>query len=849
MAYIDCRARLDQAAGRSLTDQEVANIYERIHKVALDIKAGRRAPPAGRGGMQGVVDAAAQEAAAKMAADAARQYRNASLTVIKLAARQGDMQAIKAAVGSGIEALSRLIANRADGRANAFSLENHFEGVKRDMQRRVQDTFLALGDDFFGFLQDTDKIRLLVREMRGDNTGDALAKKGGDAWRAMTEEFRNRFNDGGGDIGFLEDWGMPQHHSQELVARAGKQAWVDAIYPALDHARYIDDAGVAWNEAKIRDFLGHAWDTIATDGYANLEPGKFKGTGARANRGAEERAVHFRDAEAYLNYWAQFGDKTFMDILMSHTEGLAKNIAFVEHFGPNPDLVYRSLRDQAAIEQAKAAAASPDAGVRATGPTKVDARLDKLDTLWEVASGRTKPIANMAVAKTMDAIRGLNVAGKLGSAFWASLFGDKVMMETMNFLNDMPMMQSWKNELRMLNPANEADRLALQRQGLMLDYFRTAMTRWGDDLGASTWIDKSAGAVMRVSGMNAINEWRRGAFSLTLMDTLGRLVRDKNFADVQGNDMHIMKTYGINDLDWRIWKLARLEDFGHGNDAMLTPDSIMKITDDQLRQANIIAQVSEPIEGKRVRQQAMTKLLGTIGSESKTAIVEPGWRERAQMKHLTGDGPIAKAMWQFKSFPIAQFERMWDVSMSKPTTGGKAAVLASIVTMQILAGAMIVQTRDMLAGKDPRPMDWKFVLQSFLQGGALGVYGDFIYSLNQTRYGTGPLELAAGPTIGAALDLITSSANAARASYEGRDSHFAAHLMNVAKGFVPGNNLWFTKAAFDHLIFQNIQEQLSPGYLANMRNKTMHEYGQDWWWSPGETTPDRAPDLHGAIPQ
>ena len=44
MAWTDCIARLAQAAGRALSDDEVTAIFERIHKAALDIKAGRAQP-------------------------------------------------------------------------------------------------------------------------------------------------------------------------------------------------------------------------------------------------------------------------------------------------------------------------------------------------------------------------------------------------------------------------------------------------------------------------------------------------------------------------------------------------------------------------------------------------------------------------------------------------------------------------------------------------------------------------------------------------------------------------------------------------------------------------------------
>jgi hypothetical protein len=144
--------------------------------------------------------------------------------------------------------------------------------------------------------------------------------------------------------------------------------------------------------------------------------------------------------------------------------------------------------------------------------------------------------------------------------------------------------------------------------------------------------------------------------------------------------------------------------------------------------------------------------------------------------------------------------------------------------------------------------DWKFWAAAFLKGGSLGLYGDFLFSQSgTTRYGTGPLEAIAGPTIGAAADLATFIAQAPGQMARGEEPKVAAKSINILKGFVPGQNLWFTKAATDHMIFQNAQEALNPGYLAGMRGRTISEFGTDWWWMPGEPLPSRAPDLGNAL--
>nr|WP_225777068.1 hypothetical protein [Pseudomonas sp. Marseille-Q3773] len=73
-----------------------------------------------------------------------------------------------------------------------------------------------------------------------------------------------------------------------------------------------------------------------------------------------------------------------------------------------------------------------------------------------------------------------------------------------------------------------------------------------------------------------------------------------------------------------------------------------------------------------------------------------------------------------------------------------------------------------------------------------------------------------------------------------------ARLIQLGKGHLPGANLWYTKAATDHMIFLQLQEYFSPGYLNRMLRRAQREFGQSYWWEPGESAPTRAPDLGAA---
>ena len=844
MSYANCIGTLQRAAGRQLTDEEVQAVFERIHRAALDIKAGRVSPEdvtAGKTltkvvGQSGdaLIRAAAERAAADLKSEAALKGRQDALQVLKLKARMDDVSLLQKQGYSPLQAIEKTITRDYTGKFNLESLEQRVAGHKAYFGRKLMSTWEALGGDFLGFFQDRTKLLNLIKELRGEDSGDGLAKRGAKAFHDVAEEARQTFNEAGGNIGRLDDWGMPQHHSQEKVAAAGREAWVDSILPMLDRSRYVDDLGSPWTDAEVRTFLGKAWETIATNGIANREAGASRGTGKRANRHAEHRQIHFKDADSVISYWERFGERTPVEILDGHVETMAKDIAFVEHYGPNPNLTFQTLRDQA-LQSATIA--------DSTKTPKFEAQARKLDKKWDYWNGRGTSIENLTIKKVADGISHLNSAGKLGGAMLASFFGDKPMMEAVAHLNDMPAFKRWQAELALLNPANAADRRLLQRQGLMLESVRSGLMRFGDDLGNSSVTGKLSNAVMRVTGMQAINDIRKGAFGLSLMSAIGNEIQaGKAFADLPDSDVRTLRNYGITEGDWNVWRKAKLDSIA-GVDHVLTPEAIGRI--DGI--------------GAAERRNAIVKLLGAVNTESEFAIVSPGWHERAQFySGLAGErgtvmGEIARSALQFKAFPWAYFQRSLDAVANGETATSKAAMTAYLIASSTLAGMMLMQTREMIAGKDPRAMFdredwWKVWGQAFLYGGALGIYGDFLSGINETRYGSGPLETMAGPTAGPLLELFAvQPLTALKQKTQGKDTHLAAQTIQDLKGFVPGGNIWYLKTALDHLVWQNVMESLSPGYLSAIRSKTLKTTGQDWWWQPGELTPERAPALGQAI--
>ncbi len=829
----DCIAAVAQAMGRELTAQEAKGIEDRIfgamrRGAKADPQAWLAKPEAVR------LQEAAQLARTELLAESALKKQRLELSVLAVSRLHQLRDDQDAAGVTGLKGLDRMIAFHADAKGQTMSIESTSKAIANDALRQMIGTLESSNPRWFGLFENKDGIRAIVKEIFGESTGVKEAAEGAKLWRDVSAALRQRFNASGGDVGLLDDWGMPHHHSQVRVAKAGAEAWLDDIMPRLNRERYVNADGTRMNDDQLNLFLHHAWETIATGGANKIEPGQPKGTGARANRGSESRQIHFKSADDYIEYQSKYGDRSLYEVLVGHVQGVSKDIALVETFGPNPDHVFRMLRDEA-VRDAKMA--------DKTKAGKIDQAAVTTENLYNLVSGKTLPVASEGLARSFDTLRNWLISSRLGSAVVSSMSDEATIYLTAH-VNNLPAMRVFANELAALNKANPMEERMAMRAGLALDTMISSLNRFGNENLGASFSSRLANTTMRASGLNALTEARRRAFGVTMMSSLGSVVREHaNLAALDATDNRILLSKGITETDFAVWKLATPEDWGGGNNTMLTADSIYRIPDAAL------ADFGDPL---KLKQQAATRLLGTVLEETDMAVITPGVKERELMlsgiQRGTWKGELARSFFLFKSFPISMITRHWSRGMSMPNTGGKAAYIATLMAATTVLGAATMQVKEMLAGKDPRNLNplgehgVKNWMKAMLQGGSLGIYGDFLFSEN-SQFGTSAIASFLGPVASLADDAIKLTQGNAMQAARGEDTHAGAELVRFIKGITPGANLWYAKAALDHLVFHQLQEYFSPGYLSNMRRRAQSEFGQQFWWEPGEISPERAPDM------
>ena len=143
------------------------------------------------------------------------------------------------------------------------------------------------------------------------------------------------------------------------------------------------------------------------------------------------------------------------------------------------------------------------------------------------------------------------------------------------------------------------------------------------------------------------------------------------------------------------------------------------------------------------------------------------------------------------------------------------------------------------------------MLRTMLKGGGLGLYGDFLFS-DVNRFGGGLARSAVGPVWDRADTLRKLTVGNALEVAEGKQKTNAGReMVAFLKQNTPGASLWYARAAAERILFDQLQYLADPEAHAAFRHRVRNrerEFGNQYFWKPGDLQPQRGPDLSKAWP-
>lgn len=836
-----CKQAVAKALGKqSLSAQEAKDIEARINETMRnlarkDINNWRNLSDAEK------LTEAAKQVAIDIQDQLKRKHKIAAQDILK---QSQNIAALDHGKLSSMEVIDRMVAAHGD-MSGIQSIDSKARGIAAIYRGELVDFYTNIKGGL-GIFTDQELVQKIVRERFGESTGDALAKKISDKMGDVFETMRDRFNRNGGDIGKLDNWGLPQTHNLEKIAQVGKEAWVNKAESLIDTRQYVHENGDYYSQQEIRSLLEYTYDTLSSDGANKIEVGRQAtggGTSKVTNRHGESRVLHFKDAESWLEYQSDFGGMQFVDLVEAHINGLSKDIAMVENLGSNPKTALKILMDAAANKDW-------EKGIK-DNTTKSSRR--RAQVMFDEFSGGNSP-QSQVLANLGLAYRSMNVASMLGGTTIASIADQATIAKTAS-VHDLSYRKAFGELIGQLNPANKADRELAHSLGLATEEMLGSIARWSDD-GLTSAYGKSeklarvssgvATQVMRVSFLNALTSASKVGFTKQLMEKYGRLSRSKAWNDLDPQDRELLSNTGLDERAWQVFQLAEPVVDRKGNQLM-SARSIYEIPDEKL------TSFGDP---KQVKDQVASQLQAHLLDEQGMAVIEAGLRERTWMQvgaKGTITGEVVKGLMQFKSFSASFLMRQGGRTMAQEGLKGKAAYAIPLVVSMTLLGGLVVQLREILNGNDPQTMydsnDPKkassFFLRSVVAGGGLPVLGDILVAGADTS-GRDANSFVSGPLGSDFTSLLGLTVGNLTQYNEGKDTNFGNEAFKFVKGKIPAQNLWYTKAAINRMFFDEVQDTIAPGYREKALRKAERQQDRERYWGD-DVTDIRAPDFERVV--
>jgi hypothetical protein len=255
--------------------------------------------------------------------------------------------------------------------------------------------------------------------------------------------------------------------------------------------------------------------------------------------------------------------------------------------------------------------------------------------------------------------------------------------------------------------------------------------------------------VLTWSGLTPWTQAGRHAFGLAFQTEIGK--RAGSAFDQLPDALRMsFGRYGIGQREWDLMRKVPLHRAREA--AMLRPNEIAERVDPRLaeRYLEMILQETE-------------YAVPNASHRSRTALLtdqQPG----------TFWGEMLRSFAQFKSFGsvvmLLHGQRVHQMLSARETRMRGAAYAGSLLFTTAVLGGMSLQLKQLAGGRDPQDMT-----AALLQGGGLGIYGDFLFG-ELNRFGGGFATTLAGPLVGRANDFWNLTAGNVAQLASGENTHF-----------------------------------------------------------------------------
>ena len=838
MAFEKCIDEVAAAAGGAITRTEAQGILEGLEE--QHAKTGDLA-----GAAKGTADAERLQAAI--------EKRNA---LLNLAARENRRGRIAAKFESGKVDLATAVRNEVvaintpvDG--GRFSAEaqwktrhkQYIDGLVMGLKKAG-----LLGVVRSGELEDAwaREVFELSKKQAGDETakpgvtGNKMAQDIAAQVHKFQSLAKDNLNRVGAWIGDYAGYITRTAHDADKIRRAGFDAWDASIRPKLDEATF---EGVTDRNGMMRS----VYDALSTgvhlsdDGPVGLKDPAFTGPGNAAKKASAGRSLHFADSDGWLAYQREFGHGSLFENVLGSLDRSARQEALMSRWGTNP---LAEFTNDIRHFQEEYRSTRPDDVV------KLGNASGSLDTLFSYMDGRANRPGNVLAAQIGSSLRAIKSMASLGAVAFTHLSAGVTKAAELRY-QGVGYFDRYSNFLQNIvegrgrgEQRELSDLLLAGTEGM----HGHILSRFQPDDTTPGTLSKVANRFFQATGLTYLLDAQKAGAQRIMARHLGTMV-DREFGALPGETQRALTQYRISPAEWDALRTApdHVEVDGRVH---LTPDAAQRATPDSI-QAIMGGQGKVPEFGsaEAVRAEGATrdstalKLAAYYSDVADRSIITPGIADKALLlngnRPGTAVGEALRFVAQFKTWGTAAVRQ----GIGRELYGGQGTAGAASGVFQMAIGAALLgyttmTLKDLFNGKNPRPAgDYQTWLAALIQGGGFGILGDFAFG-EYNRLGGGIGETVLGPVLGQSLTdvmRIWNDIKAAPDDAQGRSIRdIGPEALKIGQGWTPFINLFYVKIAMQHLLLNQLQETMRPGYRARHERNVQRQTGQTYWLRPSQ---------------
>jgi hypothetical protein len=780
----DCIKRMVEKSNGAVTVSEAKAIMKRV-----DSMAKKRASQGED--MLDAIDSIIKERKSNIEKNLAKEKANAARNLVL---RKSGVTRVQSMIDSGMKP-KEAIGAEFEGRESAVEGARDSIFSQKEAVKSIYLSALTGGLQKEGLLNlfTSGKLDEFVgRELwalsfgEGQITSNKQARRIAEIIHSAREGQRLRLNDAGADIEALSGYQMPQRHDIDEMIKRGKDRWIEDMIPLLDETRTF---GGDYDD--FRAALGSAWEAM-TSGIRldGAEVGKeklfqFSGPANLAKKLSQARELHFKNYDSWKKWNNTYGIKSLNEGVIESIASASENIALLERYGTKPRAMMNEI-------------------VRAVGEnnrTKIKegrAFFDKAALMIDAAVGDNIIPSNATASQVGTMIRTHQSLTKLGGALFASV--TDIPMKALEYkFNGKSWLGATTQSFIDVGYGFKSKAEKVEFASMVGVYMESITANVGGRFTGPEKLGQKAARVQRLFfKLNGLTWWtdsHKAAFARTMSHHLG-MKSDTPFAQLDDDTKRLFGNFRIGEAEWEKMRksVTTLED----GRAYILAD---KITD------------------KKVAEKYVQYLV----SRQDAAVLTPGAREQRiltqGLKRGSAAGEAIRMIMQFKAFPTTMVTKV----IGRSVWGKGKPDYASMVYLMMMStafGYLATTMKDLIKNKTPKdPAKLETWYSAMAQGGGVGIFGDLLFQ--DYSFGRSFSSVVAGPTVGTADQMFKIYSEAARGEGAARQA------VMTGVGLVPFNNLFYSRAALDHLILLQMQEDLSPGFMRRMESNMQSTYGQE----------------------